>query len=105
VREARPTPCAGSCPEHPACSGLIVRRPLSDLALPPTSGDLPNAQCGRCGALYSWDGGFLTYLNAHDRGPEKDGGAETDAQHDQRVMERRGPFEDPPDEARRGWRN
>ena len=66
MREARPTPCAGSCPDHPACPGLVVRRSPSEPDPRTTAGGLPNARCGRCGALYSWDGGFLTYLDAHD---------------------------------------
>ncbi|MGH7749564.1 MAG: hypothetical protein ACREQ5_33080 [Candidatus Dormibacteria bacterium] len=58
---AEPTSCAGSCPDHPACPGLLVRR--SPQTVP---GDRANARCGRCGALYAWDGRRLTYLDTHD---------------------------------------
>ncbi|MGH7747680.1 MAG: hypothetical protein ACREQ5_23410 [Candidatus Dormibacteria bacterium] len=55
-----PPSCAGSCPEHPACPGLVVRRSPR-----PAPGDRGNAQCGRCGALYAWDGRVLVYLDTH----------------------------------------
>jgi hypothetical protein len=82
MTKARPMPCAGSCPEHPACPGLVVKRPLFEPGARAIASGAPNARCGRCGALYSWDGRFLTYLNAHDM--RREGNEGDDPERDRR---------------------
>ncbi|MGH7747795.1 MAG: hypothetical protein ACREQ5_24000 [Candidatus Dormibacteria bacterium] len=64
----QPTACAGNCPEHPECAGMVVNQPAGKRWEVPHAGPaVPNARCGRCGARYSWDGRRLTYLGDHDR--------------------------------------
>jgi hypothetical protein len=84
VRTAQPTPCAGNCPDHPVCEGLlVVRRSVPDPASD-AAGDRANARCGRCGAVFSWDGSLLTYLGTHEPPPTKAGWRQAERSEDTR---------------------